>query len=89
MPTAANDNVPVARTCALPYGVPPRGLSRTESAAYLGVSPTLFDEMVKDGRAPQPRLVNTRAIRDRIQLDAAFDALPTKGQCNPWDLAFG
>jgi hypothetical protein len=30
--------------------VPCRGLSRAEAAWYIGVSPSLFDEMVKDGR---------------------------------------
>ncbi len=32
----------------------PRGLSRVEAAHYIGVSPSLFDAMVKDGRMPQP-----------------------------------
>jgi excisionase family DNA binding protein len=38
---------------------PPRGMSRTEAAAYIGVSPSLFDEMVKDGRMPGPKLGRT------------------------------
>ena len=35
-------------------GVAPRGLSRVQAARYVGVSPSLFDEMVKDGPAPRP-----------------------------------
>ena len=38
----------------LPTSLPPRGLSRVQSAAYIGVSPTLFDEMVKElGAVPR------------------------------------
>jgi hypothetical protein len=80
----ANDN-----GSKLPFGVSPRGFNRTESAAYLGVSPTLFDEMVMDGRAPKPKVVNSRTIWDRLALDDAFDALPHKGSANPWDVAYG
>lgn len=86
---AANDNTPLFRASALPYGVPPRGMSRTEASAYFGVSPTLFDEMVRDGRAPKPKMVNTRTIWDRVALDFSFDSLPTKGSLNPWDEAYG
>ena len=59
----------------LPTSLPPRGLSRVQSAAYVGVSPSLFDEMVKDGRMPQPVRINARVLWDRIQLDEAFAAL--------------
>jgi hypothetical protein len=62
MNVPANDNAPLPRSSKLPYGVPPRGMNRTEGACYMGVSPALFDEMVKDGRAPKPKLVNTRTI---------------------------
>lgn len=73
----------------LPAGVRPRGLNRTGAAAYVGVSTSLFDEMVKDGRMPKPKMVNTRTIWDAIALDAAFDDLPSKGSDNPWDAAYG
>jgi predicted DNA-binding transcriptional regulator AlpA len=62
---------------ALPLSLPPRGLSRTMAAAYIGVSPTLFDEMVKDGRMPKPKLINSRTVWDRFGLDDAFAALPS------------
>jgi predicted DNA-binding transcriptional regulator AlpA len=53
----------------------PRGLSRVQAAAYVGVGTTLFDAMVKDGRMPKPFRINTRILWDRYRLDAAFDAL--------------
>jgi predicted DNA-binding transcriptional regulator AlpA len=71
----------------LPVSLPPRGLSRTEAAAYIGVSTSLFDEMVKDGRMPPPKRINSRTVWDRHSIDAAFEALPTKDMINPWDEA--
>ena len=76
------------RTAALPPSLPPRGLSRVEAAAYIGVSPGLFDAMVTDGRMPCPKRVNARTLWDRLALDAAFAALPDDGhnrESNPWD----
>jgi hypothetical protein len=63
----------------LPASLPPRGLSREQAAAYVGVSPNLFDEMVDDGRMPPARIINRRRIWDRIELDSAFAALPHDG----------
>ncbi|MGT2467228.1 hypothetical protein ACVOMV_23390 [Mesorhizobium atlanticum] len=59
-----------------PIAYPPRGLSRDEASRYVGVGPTLFDEMVADRRMPRPKRVNSRAIWDRVALDIAFTALP-------------
>jgi len=71
----------------LPSSLPPRGLSRVESAAYVGVSPSHFDVMVKDRRMPAPKKVNSRSIWDRIKLDRAFEALPDRDDesVNPFD----
>jgi predicted DNA-binding transcriptional regulator AlpA len=70
----------------LPPSLAPRGLSREQAAAYVGVSPSLFDALVKDGRMPPPKRINARTIWDRIQIDAAFAALPSNDQpINPWD----
>lgn len=66
------------QTDAIAY--PPRGLSRDEAARYVGVGPTLFDEMVADGRMPRPKRVNSRAIWDRVALDIAFTALPDRNK---------
>jgi hypothetical protein len=78
---AANDNSPRRSLPALP----PRGLCRGESAAYIGVSPTMFDLLVKDGRMPKPKRVNTRVIWDRLKLDFHFDAMDDDSAAeNPW-----
>jgi predicted DNA-binding transcriptional regulator AlpA len=58
----------------------PRGLSRVQAAAYVGVGTTLFDAMVKDGRMPKPFRINTRILWDRYKLDAAFDALSDQNE---------
>ncbi|MFZ4807191.1 MAG: hypothetical protein ACOYLQ_08025 [Hyphomicrobiaceae bacterium] len=57
-------------------GHAPRGLARECAAAYVGVSATLFDEMVSDGRMPTPRVVGARRIWDLRALDKAFERLP-------------
>ena len=69
----------------LPASLAPRGLSRSEAAAYIGISPTKFDEMVLDGRMPSAKRVDARRVWDRRALDAAFDALPNGEESNPWD----
>ena len=70
----------------LPHSLAPRGLSREQAAAYIGVSPSLFDILVKDGRMPAPKRINSRAVWDRLSLDAAFAALPGNDEpMNPWD----
>jgi predicted DNA-binding transcriptional regulator AlpA len=69
--------------------VPRRGLSRVEASTYLGVSPSKFDELVKDGRMPRPRLIDTRKVWDVYELDMAFDELPREVSPsiagNSWD----
>jgi integrase len=63
----------------LPASLPPRGLSRGQAAAYIGVSPVTFDEMVKDGRMPPPKAINARRVWDRHALDTAFAELDDAG----------
>ena len=71
----------------LPRSLPPRGLSRVEAAAYIGISPSLFDMMISDGRMPGPKRINSRVVWDKIKLDLAFDALrdDDASPLNPWD----
>ena len=72
----------------LPASLPPRGLSRVEAASYVGISASLFDQMVADGRMPGPKRINRRAIWDRLRLDRAFDELPDDGdRDDPWESA--
>jgi hypothetical protein len=66
----------IARSNTRP--VPRRGLSREESAMYVGVSPSKFDEMRKDGRIGPPRLIDGRKVWDIYALDQAFDAFPVE-----------
>jgi predicted DNA-binding transcriptional regulator AlpA len=73
------------RPDVLPTSLAPRGLSRVQSAAYIGVSPNLFDEMVKDGRMPKPTRINTRMVWDRVRLDEAFAALPHDDEASQHD----
>lgn len=58
-----------------PLAYPPRGMSRDEAARYVGVSATKFDDMVEDGRMPQPKRIDGRVVWDRMRLDAAFGDL--------------
>ena len=74
----------------LPVSLPPRGLSREEAAAYIGVSPSLFDILVKDGRMPRPKRINSRVVWDRLKLDVAFEALDdtdADGTDDEWGVA--
>ena len=56
--------------------VPRRGLSRTEAAMYIGISPSKFDGLVADGTMPTPVKIGGRKVWDIRDLDLAFDALP-------------
>lgn len=62
----------------LPPSLAPRGLSRDQAAAYVGVSSGTFNAMVDDGRMPSAKVINSRLVWDRHALDLAFEALPDK-----------
>ena len=64
-----------APTRELPTGLPPIGLARIEAARYVGVSPSTFARMVKDGLMPSRSVSITGTVWDRRRLDAAFGAL--------------
>lgn len=74
---------PASATPATP--APRRGLNRIEAAAYIGVGTTKFDEMVAQGRMPNPKRIDGRRVWDLRALDSAFDDLPDEGAANPWD----
>ena len=67
--------------------VPFLGINWTEAADYIGVSPSKFDEMVRDGRMPPPKRIDTRCVWDSRQLGSAFDNLPggADDDRNEWD----
>lgn len=77
------------RSAILPLSLPPRGLRREIAAAYIGVGGTKFDQMVKEGTMPKPRIHGGRRLWDRSELDMAFSDLPHDGEKpesrNPWD----
>jgi predicted DNA-binding transcriptional regulator AlpA len=56
--------------------IPRRGLSRVEAAAYVGISPSKFDELVADGRMPGARRIDARRLWDVRELDLYWDDLP-------------
>ena len=64
---------------------PRRGLNREEAATYIGVSPSLFDELVKSGAMPKPVRIKSRTVWDVHQLDSYFEDLSTPND-NPWDV---
>jgi hypothetical protein len=66
--------------------IPRRGLSRDESAMYIGISAGKFDELVADGRMPAPVKIDGRKVWDLRALDLAFDALVSESSpANSWD----
>lgn len=65
-----------SREIVLPPSLPPRGLRRTEAAAYIGVSVSMFDWMIAQGLMPKPKRVGGRVIWDRLKVDEAFTAIP-------------
>ena len=70
---------------ALPPTLQPRGLCREAAAAYVGISPVKFDQMVTDGRMPQPKRIDARKVWDTHGIDLAFERLPQEVTSNPWD----
>ena len=72
--------------------IPRRGLSRDESAMYIGISASKFDELVRDGRMPGPKRIDGRKLWDVRALDLAFDSFPDdndRGPGNSFDDAWG
>ncbi len=57
-----------------------RGLSRLEAAAYIGISPSKFDELRKTNRIPPPKVLDGRLIFTTERLDEFLDALPDEDQ---------
>lgn len=75
------------------------GLNREQSAAFVGISPSLFDKMIEAGKMPHPRLMFGRNVWDVDELVISFKAIPHKieemaetineeqSQGNAWDNA--
>lgn len=59
----------------------PLGLSRTEAAAFIGVSASKFDELVNTGLMPEPKRIGTRKVWDREALTLHFRCLGDEEDC--------
>ena len=71
------------------HKIEPRGLSRIDAAEYLGISPSKFDELRKDGRVSPPRQIDSRRVWDRHDLDSDFEAFPQEANetAEDWTVA--
>jgi hypothetical protein len=69
---------PQARVRALPV----RGLSRLGAAAYIGISPSKFDELRKAKRIPPPKVLDGRLVFTVERLDEFIDTLPDENQAD-------
>ncbi|WP_198960931.1 hypothetical protein [Bradyrhizobium sp. UFLA03-84] len=70
----------MTKQVALPPTLAPRLIGRDAAAAYVCVSPTLFDQLVQNGTMPAAkRLTDNRSAWDVRELDIAVDHLPRKG----------
>lgn len=66
--------------------IPRFALRRSEVAASLGISESLFDDWVKKGRMPRPRRIDGVVLWDTRKVAAAWDALADEdGRSNPFD----
>jgi len=73
-------NDSMGRQSALPPMLAPRLIDRAASAEYISVCPNTFDQMVKDGRMPKPKILGGRRIAwDVRDLDRAVSSLPVAG----------
>ena len=70
------------RPTLLPASLPPEGISREQAAEFIGVCPNFFDQLVKDGRMPQPRRVGIRRIWSVAELRYSFHTLPNDANVN-------
>ena len=54
----------------------------------MGCSPRKFDQLILNGFMPAPRLIGTKKIWDRVELDEAFEELPREAEGDEWDELF-
>ena len=81
----------MTRTTALSQSRPSprRGLSRVEAALYLGISPSKFDELRKEGRVAPAHIIGGRKVWDVRELDLVFEAFPLESTAaaDDWNVA--
>jgi len=52
-----------------------RGLGRVDAASYVGIGVTMYDQLVREGKFPQPVHIRGRLVWDVRELDLAFERL--------------
>ena len=62
-------------------------MRRPEAAMYIGVSPSLFDQLVQEGTMPPPFKIRSCTLWDIRDLDEAFDDLKAE-RVNPLDAKY-
>ncbi len=67
--------------------IPRIALRRTEAAASIGLSPSKFDQLVRDGRMPKPKRIDGAVLWDFESIRLAWLSLPEEGEGGPneWD----
>lgn len=71
---------------------PPRGMRAERAAAYIGIAPSTFHQMVDDGTMPKGIKVRGMRIWDRFDVEAAFENLKhheQKAERNTCAMAMG
>jgi hypothetical protein len=58
-----------------PIDLAPRGLTKRQAAAYVGVSTATFAKLVRAGVFGRPMVLDNRKRWDRVALDRTFDSL--------------
>lgn len=72
----------------LPASLPPIAVRREHAAAVIDVSPTKFDELVRDGSMPPARMIGSRRVWLLDEIRARALELPTAddpAEANPFD----
>lgn len=64
-----------------------RGMTRSATAEYLGVSAATVDRWTEKGVIPAPVSVAGRRLWDRLKLDAVFDDDAPLAPSEAWDEA--
>ena len=81
------------QTSVLPPSLAPVGVSREQAAALIGISASLFDRLISEGKMPDARVLHSRLVWDVAEVIEAFRALPRRTEpiddtvirVNPWD----
>ena len=63
----------------LPLNLPPLGLTLEAVAAFVGISPNKYSDLIRRGLMPRARLLDGRRVHDREAAHAAFKRLPMVG----------